>query len=243
METDAKKRAAHRRAVGLKESEKRLQRIASELLNAQERERKLVAQELHDSLAAQLAAIKLSLERKLGSMTGESFAGPITIEEIIQNTQRAMEETRRIMANLWPSLLDDLGILPTIDWFCREFQKINPEIRIERETEIAEDEIPENLKVNIFRLLQEAMNNIHKHSQADWVKISLAIKGSFMIFHIEDNGRGLDFQNAICQKEMGKRFGLTSMKERVELSGGRFELHSAPGRGVSIRAEGQIDVT
>jgi signal transduction histidine kinase len=165
------------------------------------------------------------------------------IEEITQNTQRVMEETGRIIANLWPSLLDDLGILPTIDWFCREFQKIDPEIRIERKIEIAEDEIPASLKVNIFRLLQEAMNNIHRHSQADWVKISLVKRGSSIIFHIEDNGRGFDFQKATCQEEMGKGFGLISMKGRVELSGGRFQLHTIPGRGVSIRAEWEIDAT
>jgi PAS domain S-box-containing protein len=226
----------HKRTAELLESREQLRYAASRLLNAQENERKRIAQEIHDGLCAQIAAIKFMLERKLAPETGEPFGDPSEAEEIIRNVDRAMEDTRRIMANLRPSLLDDLGLVPTINWFCREFQKLNPEIAIEQRTEIEEDQIPEDLKVTIFRLLQESMSNVRKHSRADLVQISLYKEKSSIVFRVGDNGQGFDPREVPFRKEMGKEFGLRGMKERVELSGGRHELHSSPGQGVSIRA-------
>ena len=90
-------------------------------------------------------------------------------------------------------------------------------------------------------MLQEALNNVQKYSQADKVEISLTKRDSSVIFRLRDNGQGFDIREANSRKETGKGFGLGSMKERVELSGGRFELHSDPGLGVLIKAEWKID--
>lgn len=154
--------------------------------------------------------------------------------------QNAMEETRRIMANLRPSILDDLGILPTITWLCREFHEMNSSIDPVITFEIAEEDILAEIKTVIFRLLQEALNNIRKYSRAGRVEISLRKIGSSIVFLIKDNGQGFDTKKAPSGKKIGHGFGLRGMLERVELSGGKCDVKSAPGKGVSIWAEWNI---
>jgi signal transduction histidine kinase len=234
LESRVKERTAELHQAG-----ERLRSLASELMNSGENERKIIAQEIHDGLSSQLAAIKFCLERKLCAdrETGQSDESIMQTCAMIQD---AMEETRRIMANLRPSILDDLGILPTITWFCREFQKMNPSIHPAIEFEISEEDIPANIKTVIFRMLQEAFNNIRKYSQADRVEISLRRIGSVVLFSISDNGGGFNAKKVLSRKKIGHGFGLRGMLERVELSGGKFVIKSAPGKGVSIRAEWSI---
>ncbi len=165
----------HRKQIeeALQESEKGLRLLSTQLLAAQENERKWIAQELHDSIGQTLVAIKFSLERKI-SQIGSGKAPPgISLEEILSMVQNGIEETRRMTTNLRPSILDDLGILATLNWFCREFQKIYPHFQIQKEIDIQEEEVPEDLKIVVFRILQEAMNNIAKHSRGNRVLLSL----------------------------------------------------------------------
>jgi signal transduction histidine kinase len=140
------------------------------------------------------------------------------------------------MMDLRPSSLDDLGILATINWFCREFQKIYTDIRIEKKIDIEENEVSNPLKTVIFRVLQEAMNNIAKHSKADLVRLSLNKQDANMELTIEDNGQGFDFKDVLSADGSGRGFGLASMRERTELSGGSFALESKRGEGTIIRA-------
>jgi PAS domain S-box-containing protein len=226
------------RTAELHQAGERLRSLASELLNSGENERKLIAQEIHDGLSSQLAAIKFCMERELCAeregQSGES------IRRSCAMIQNAMEETRRIMANLRPSILDDLGILPTITWLCREFQEMNPSIDPVIKFEISEEDIPAGIKTVMFRLLQEALNNIRKYSRAGRVEISLRTIGSSIVFLIKDNGRGFNPEKVLSGKKIGHGFGLRGMLERVELSGGKCDVKSAPGKGVSISAEWNI---
>ena len=210
------------------ESEKELRLLSSQLLAAQEGERKRIAQELHDSIGQTLVAIKFALERKIGEMgTGNAPPG-ISLEDILSILQNGVEETRRIMTNLRPSILDDLGILATIKWFLREFQKVYPQFRVQRQIETQEEEIPETLKIVIFRILQEAMNNIAKHSQGNLIVLTLEKRNYRRILKIRDNGVGFDPEN--CPRGLG----LSSIKERAQLSGGIFILESSPGKGTCL---------
>ena len=213
----------------LKESEKGLRVLSAQLLKAQENERKWIAQELHDSIGQILVATKFSLERKLSQMKPTKAPSGISLEDILSMVQNGIDETRRIMTNLRPSLLDDLGMLATLKWFCREFQKVHPQVQIQKEIEIREEEIPGHLKVVLFRVLQEAMNNFAKHANGDRVFLSLGKKDGVLEFAIRDNGRGFDLGTS------RKGLGLTSMKERVEFSGGAFAIESTPGKGTVVR--------
>jgi signal transduction histidine kinase len=147
-----------------------------------------------------------------------------------------MEETRRIQLNLRPALLDDLGILATMSWFCREFQKAHPAIRVETKIDIQEDDISNLVKTVIYRVLQEALNNISKHSRTTLVVLSLQKKEGKIEFTIQDDGQGFDTDAVLSLKSYEKGLGLSGMKERTHLSGGSFSIESTKGIGTTIRA-------
>jgi PAS domain S-box-containing protein len=214
----------------LRRSEKQLRHLSNQLLMAQEAERKRIAQELHDSIGQSLAAIRFALERKIGQMGKEKRPDGISLEDISLMVQNSVEENRRIMTNLRPSLLDDLGIITTIDWFCREFRKTYPQIKVEKQIEIREEEVLDHLKIVVFRILQEATNNSVKHGKGDLVSFVLRKIDGRMEFKIQDNGRGFD------PASVQKGLGLASMEERVRLSGGSFGVESSAGKGTTIRA-------
>lgn len=214
----------------LRESENRLHHLSSQLLVAQENERRRIARELHDSIGQSLAATKFILEKKLSQLSKGSPPSGVTLEDVIPMIQNAIEESRRISMDLWPSVLDDLGILSAISWFCRQFGMVYSSISIEKQLDIREDEVPVPLKVVIYRVLQETLNNIAKHSQAEQVYISLWKQDGKIELTIEDNGIGFDPETS------RKGLGLVSMKERVEFSGGMLAIESDLGSGTTIRA-------
>jgi PAS domain S-box-containing protein len=218
----------------LQESQRGLRVLSSQLLAAQENERKWIAHELHDSIGQTLAAVKFSLERKISQMDAGKAPPGTLLEDILTLLKNGIEETRRIMTNLRPAILDDLGILPTINWFCREFEKVYTHIQVHKETPIAEEDVPDNLKTVIFRILQEGMNNFAKHGNGDSVFVSLSRTGRAIELEIRDNRVGFE------PEATRKGFGLSSMKERAELAGGVFTLESAKGQGTRIRAKWPI---
>ena len=221
----------------LKESEQELKRLAAQLLHVQEKERKELARELHDGLGQILTGIRFTVEETIrkGNKEGSSAVGP-QWRMVLSLVQEGIEETRRIQMALRPSILDDLGIVATLSWFCREFEKVYAGIRIERKIDLREEEVPDSLKTVVYRIVQEALNNISKHSGAKNVKIQLSKENSRLELWIEDDGQGFDPSRIRSEKEGMPGFGLTSMKERTELSGGTFTITSAVGKGTQIRA-------
>ncbi len=223
----------------IKRREQESKRLANELLRAQEKERKRIANELHDGLAANLSAVKMALENKLGAMVANR-PSEVRIEDLTALLQRNIEEVRRIMANLHPSMLDDLGIVATLQWFCREYQKMYPHINVELQLSASEEEISAPLKTTIYRISQESLNNIAKHSHANSVTLSLKNGGKSIELEIKDNGQGFDLSAISKRKDHTTGFGLGSMRERAEILGGSFSIESSVGAGTSIRASWPI---
>ena len=166
--------------------------------------------------------------------------GARLLESIVPVVKEAVEEVRRIQKNLRPPILDHLGILPTITWFCREFKKTYPGIRIKKEIDIQEDDVPDSLKIIIFRILQEAFNNIAKHSQTKLVRLSLKDSDGKIDFSINDDGAGFDVDNVLSGKQSERGLGLISMKERAAFSGGSLSIESYKGLGTTVRASWPI---
>jgi PAS domain S-box-containing protein len=221
----------------LKESENRLRALSSQLLTAQESERKRIALELHDGIGQMLTAIKFKVESILEEKgTGKARTKEKSFEAIIPMVRETVEEVRRMQMDLRPSTLDDLGVLATLAWFCREYQKIYSHIHIEKEIGLQENEISVPRKVVIYRLTQEAMNNVAKHSQANLVRLSLTKKENDIELVIRDNGMGFDLEEVLSPERSNRGLGLASMRERIELSGGTFALDSTVGKGTTIRA-------
>jgi PAS domain S-box-containing protein len=217
----------------LRESENRLRILSSQLLAVQENERKRISRELHDSIGQSLSAIKFRVENILQEV-GESRVKPL--EDLIPIIQESIEEARRIQMDLRPSILDDLGILATLSWFCREFEKIYSTIRIEKLVQIQENEVSTQLKTVIFRIMQEALNNVAKHSKANFILLSLRKTDGTIELTIQDNGQGFDLNEVLSIESSRRGLGLTSMRERAELSGGSFVIESVRGKGTIVRA-------
>jgi len=218
----------------LKESEERLRFLSGQLLVTQEKERKLIANEIHDSLGSSLGAIKFRVEKVLQN------GGIGDPDNIIPSIQKAIEESRRIQMALRPSTLDDLGILPTLNWFCREFQKTYSSIRVETKINIEEKDVPDILKTVIYRICQEAFNNIAKHSKAKVATLSLR-KSDQIELVIEDDGQGFNLEKMLSPENHHGGLGLTSMRERAELSGGLFNIQSIHGSGTAIRVSWPLE--
>jgi signal transduction histidine kinase len=221
----------------LRDSENRLRTLSSQLLTVQENERKRIAMELHDGIGQMLTAIKFKVENILQEKNkSKTRAKDKSLETIIPLVRESVEEVRRIQMDLRPSTLDDLGILATLGWFCREYQKIYSHIRIEKEIGLQENEVSIPLRTVIYRMTQEALNNIAKHSKANLIYLSLRRKGDTAELVVKDNGMGFDLEEVLSSERSKRGLGLNSMRERAELSGGTFEIETAPGAGTVIRA-------
>ncbi|HOC37729.1 MAG TPA: PAS domain S-box protein [Thermodesulfobacteriota bacterium] len=218
-----------------KRFERSFKALSARLLRAQEDERKIVAMELHDSVAASLSAIKLRLEHELNEMRAGNQERRV-MQETIPLIKELNDEVRRIMGNLRPAMLDDLGLLPTIRFHCREVQKFYPDLTIALALEVQETDVPESRKIVIFRILQEALSNIAKHSGANQVEIVLRKSSDDLTLSITDDGRGFDRQLLQPFSDRSGGFGITSMSERTRLSGGSFSIKSAEGEGTHIQA-------
>ncbi|MGE5839171.1 MAG: PAS domain S-box protein, partial [Deltaproteobacteria bacterium] len=212
----------------LRESENKVRFFASQCLTAQETERKRIASELHDSIAASLAAVRLRIER-MAEETEPGSGSSESLESIASRVAEITTDVRRIMADLRPSILDDLGIMAALNWFCREFQKTYSHFSVERRIGIDEHEVPDTLKTPIFRICQEAMNNCAKHSRGSLVKVSLQKEGERILLSVQDNGQGFDLE------KVNKGMGLSNIRERAELSGGASKFESAIGEGTTVR--------
>ena len=213
-----------RMGEALRRSEKRLRVMSSRLLQAQEEERKKIALEVHDSIGSSLCAIKLGLQLSIdrleaGALTAESLA------PLVSAAQSALDDARRIMSDLRPSMLDETGLLPTVNWLCRQLTTVCPQIRIEQSMDAKESDIPEPLKIVFFRIFQEALNNIAKHSKADRVEVSLTNRNGKTELLVRDNGEGFSAAAVSRRKNSAGGLGLAGMRERVELSGGSFSVH------------------
>ena len=218
----------------LKESEKQLKRLSSALLNVQENERRAVAAELHDNLGQLLTAIKFNIEGVLARMDpNESYTKDLSV--LIPNIQSAVEQVRNMYTELMPTALEDLGILPTLNWFCREFQKDHSSIHLKRSFDASEQDISADLRLVIFRIAQDALKNIAAHSGADHAGISLTSEDGYINLDIFDNGKGFNVSHAMSTACSNCGLGLMSMKRRAELSGGSFQIDSYEGRGTFIK--------
>ena len=136
-----------------------------------------------------------------------------------------------------PTVLDDLGILAALSWFCREFQNDHPGIEVGMKSEVSEQDISADLKLEIFRIVQDAFNNVAVHSKADKARVSLIGENRYIRLEIRDNGNGFDVTHTLSGMGENCGLGLMSMKRRAELSGGSFQIESAVGSGTLIKVK------
>jgi signal transduction histidine kinase len=218
-----------------KRAEDTMRGLSSQLVNRQEAERKFVAQELHDGIGGKLTAIKYSIEKIINEVQGEKKPIKASLQNILSIVQDTIDDNQRIYHNLHPSILDDLGLDAALRGLCREFGEVYDSIAVETHFEVPEKRIRGHLKILIYRILQEALNNVAKHSRADMVKVSLRLVENKVELAIEDDGKGFDLAE-VQKMDFPKRgVGLESIKERTIIFGGSLDIHTAPAKGTTIR--------
>ena len=225
-------------------TESKLRSLAKQVLYVQELERKRIASELHDGIGQTLSAIKFYVENSISNLSDTTASSAITeFEKVVPKLQDAVDEVRRISMALRPSLLDDIGILATLHWFCRESNIGTPRINGNQKINfsfnnhnVVEGDISPNLKTEMFRIVQEAANNAIKYSQAKNIQIITKDEGKLLRLEVQDDGIGFDY--AMTASKQGyaesKGMGLVSMRERVENSDGHFTVNSTPSKGTAI---------
>jgi len=219
----------------VKERTSDLANLSAQLVSAQENERRRVSYDLHDNVWQTLLAIRF----EIGSLfSGQDDWSALRNKstQVMADVLGAVGKIRSMQGDLWPYVLDDIGLVATIDWFCREFEKDHSGLAIEKVNGIPEAEIPSSAKIVIYRIMQEAMSNVAKHSQASHVTLRLTKRDRRIEFTVEDNGVGFDPEETIAKRAPWGGLGLLSIKARTELSGGLFNLESAKGKGTTVRA-------
>ncbi|MFP5212661.1 MAG: MASE3 domain-containing protein [Acidobacteriota bacterium] len=237
---------AERRRVqeALQESEKELRQLSAKLMTAQEEERKNIAMELHDSIGGSLSAIKFAAQNAVAQWErNEPQKGVESLKSLQSIVQSTIDEVRRIHTGIWPSILEDLGVIMAMDWFCRRYTETYPHIAVEKEINLDEDEIADRMKIVIYRIMQESLNNIAKHGKAERVSLSLRKHTDRIELLIVDDGVGFDLEEAFHRSNSRRGLGLSSMRERARLSGGRYEIESAIGKGTTVRVVWPLDTT
>ncbi|HTS32096.1 MAG TPA: sensor histidine kinase [Bryobacteraceae bacterium] len=201
--------------------------LSAQLLQAQEQERRAIARELHDEIGQSLSSLLLDV----GSAARVEDSAEIRahLQSATSVAERTVEAVRRIALSLRPSMLDDLGLVPALEWQAREVgRRSGLDVQV-----LAEDsagELPETHLTCIYRVAQEALQNCVRHAAAHRVRIALQKAAKTVMLHVEDDGRGF-----LAGRTRG--LGLLGMEERVAQLGGRFRVQSEPGRGTTVTAE------
>jgi signal transduction histidine kinase len=228
LEDEVTRRAAIE--VQLREKSGELSALSAGLMNAQEQERKRISRELHDSIGQSLGALKYGLERaaeleRQGCTTGTIGA----LQKSIATVKETMDDVRNIALGLRPTVLDDLGAASAVKWFCRTFAASYPDLEVVVDVTAPDDEVPVRLTTTIFRSLQELLNNVTRHARARVVSVGLHLAGGQLILEVKDDGVGLKEPLPAPSGHQGQ--GTRNLRERAELSGGRFDLKSGSPKG------------
>ena len=215
-----------------------LKTLSEKLLAAQEDERFKLASELHDNIGATLGAIKFGMERSLRSvraLPAHDLQPDIcdTLDTSVSLIKKLATHLRRIQNELRPPQLE-LGLEATIADFCEEYGRVFASLPIELSVALDEERLPPNLPIVIFRIIQEALSNIAKHSGATRASVSLGMDGEALRLEIRDDGKGFSVAEKLADVSVKSGLGLKSLRERAQLSSGALTIDSAPGRGTVI---------
>ncbi len=202
----------------------------SRITRAQEDERQRIARELHDQAGQTLTALQLGLARLEGQVKTDRVREEL--ESLRQLTIETMDEIRNLALDLRPSALDELGLVPALRAFSREYtRRFGTPITVD--TSALKERLPAEMEVALFRIIQEALTNVAKHAKASHAQVTLRLVNSSVEAAVADDGRGFEVEQTMRSAER-RSLGLIGMKERVELFGGSFGIKSQPGKGTTL---------
>lgn len=213
-----------------RQTEEAMQRLSRQLLEVQENERRHLARELHDEVMQTLTALKLNL----GAVAQTSTVATQQLEESVETVDDLVEQIRSLSLDLRPSMLDDLGLVAALEWYCERQSRRLAMAIVLRAVPLPFRPSAE-IETTCFRVVQEALTNTAKHAQATQVWVNLQPQGSTLLLTFRDNGTGFDVAVTRLHAARGSGIGLRGMEERLWLVGGQFDITSTPGHGTEIR--------
>lgn len=218
----------------IRDQEESLRQLSLQIMTAQETERGRISRELHDGIGQQLTAMKYILE----SIRNSAKSG--TTEKLMDGIQEArdlatqiIQDLRNISLDLRPTMLDDFGLQPTLEWFVKQY-RTRYELEVALECDPRVTEIPQETATATYRIIQEALGNVAKHAKANSVGVRLALRGETLEIDVKDNGVGFDLSGLHQKQTTQGCSGVLNMKERAHFLGGEFRLETAPGKGTKL---------
>ena len=206
-----------------------------------EDERMRIARDMHDGPAQLLANLVLKAEIVERVFDLDREAAMAELADFKATVRIALEETRKLIFDLRPMTLDDLGLVPTLRKFVVDYERSSG-IRTRLNVVGAERRLPRDLEGTLFRIIQEALTNARKHSGADAVDVTIMVGPQRLVASVRDNGHGFDVADAQIRAEKTKRLGLISMRERAGLENGVLDITSVPGHGTQVRVSIDYEV-
>ena len=217
----------------VRERTETVHQLLEKVISAQEEERKRIARELHDGVAQDMAALIVAIDSLQVDASVDATRRDL-MQRVKGQAQEALQEVRRLLLDLRPSALDDLGLVPAVRWYV-ETRLADQGIEYTVTVMGPERRFPPTLETTLFRIVQEAVNNAAKHAEPHNVGVRLDFTEPTVVALIEDDGKGFD-PYAYHNGYSGEAVGLAGMRERATLAGGTLEVHSEPGHGTQIIA-------
>jgi signal transduction histidine kinase len=203
--------------------------LSARLVSAQEEERRSISRELHDEVGQSLSALLMEAGNAAALVAPKDAHVRQHVESIKKLAEASVNIIRNMTLLLRPSMLDDFGLVPALEWQAREVSK-RTGIRVHVAAADSAGELPDELKTCIYRVVQEALNNCARHAQARSVRVVVRQEESRIVLSVEDDGRGFDARRV-------RGLGLVGMEERVRHLGGAFQVRSTPGSGTKVDVE------
>jgi len=205
------------------------------IINGQEKERKRIAAEIHDGIGQMLTSLRMKLEQ----IEDRSTTPDPEVVMVNNMLSKLITETRRICSDLMPSVLEDFGLRSAIDDLVKSVKDADRKMEVLVDANIRVSPLSRELEMSVYRILQEGLNNVVKHSQASLVEIYVDTSGDYLNMMIKDNGKGFYFNShQLHLKDLARKMnGIRGMKERAELLNGAFNISTEPGKGTIIQLE------
>jgi PAS domain S-box-containing protein len=214
----------------LRQSREQLRNLAVHLQSARELERAAIAREIHDEMAQALTALKIDLARLKGRIPARSEDLHGLVSDMLESINTTIAAVQRLMSELRPAVLDDLGLIPAVEWQLEQFQE-RTGIRCSFECRTRGAELSRDGNLALFRILQESLTNVARHANATNIRIELVREENWLVLQVADNGRGI----SPSEIESARSFGLMGMRERAHVFGGQVEIRGREGGGTTVR--------
>jgi two-component system sensor histidine kinase DegS len=220
-------------ATERRRAEENLRQHLQQVTRAQEEERKRIARELHDDTAQVLSSLSRQLDNFIRKKHGFSSNEVLFLKELQTQLNRGLQSMQRFVQDLRPSLLDDLGLIPAVRSLVKSLQDsdgIDAELKVLG----GERRFPPEVELLLFRIVQEALNNIRRHAKASEAQVVMDLDEDEIRVIITDNGQGFELQGRLDDLPRSGKLGLAGMRERARLLGGTLEVKSTPGKGTTL---------